>query len=83
MSKYKKHTKRFVGDHHILKYGEHYTMKEYAKALGISIEAMRNRVGRYEEVTNVALHPYSIANAKRCETKVEVFSQKWLRKKLI
>ena len=47
------------------------------------IEAMRNRVGRYEEVTNVALHPYSIANAKRCETKVEVFSQKWLRKKLI
>ena len=67
MGKYKKHTYRFVGTHPVLQYGEYYTTKQYAEAIGMSVETIRNRFRRHTEITNVT----------------EVFSQKWLRKKLL
>ena len=83
MPKYKKFTYRFVGTHPILKYGNHYTTKEYADAIGMSVETIRVRFRRYTEITNVILYPASTATGNRCESKMEVFSQKWLRKKII
>ncbi len=83
MSKYKKHTYRFVGTHPVLQYGEYYTTKQYAEAIGMSVETIRNRFRRHTEITNVILHPASTATGNRCESKMEVFSQKWLRKKLL
>jgi len=83
MGKYKKHTYRFVGTHPVLQYGEYYTTKEYADAIGMSVETIRVRFRRHTEITNVILHPASTATGNRCESKMEVFSQKWLRKKLL
>ena len=80
MGKYKKHTYRFVGTHPVLQYGEYYTVKQYAEAIGMPVEPIRNRFKRYTEINNVTLHPASTVTGKRCETKSEVFSQKWLRK---
>lgn len=83
MGKYKKFTYRFVGTHPVLQYGKYYTTKEYADAIGMSVETIRVRFRRYTEITNVILHPASTATGNRCESKMEVFSQKWLRKKII
>lgn len=83
MGKYKKFTYRFVGTHPVLQYGKYYTTKEYADAIGMSVETIRVRFRRYTEITNVILHPASTATGNRCESKTEVFSQKWLRKKII
>ena len=83
MGKYKKFTYRFVGTHPVLQYGKYYTTKEYADAIGMSVETIRVRFRRYTEITNVILHPASTATGNRCESKKEVFSQKWLRKKII
>ena len=80
MGKYKKETYRFVGSHPVLQYGEYYTVKQYAEAIGMPVEPIRNRFKRHTEINNVTLHPASTVTGKRCETKSEVFSQKWLRK---
>jgi len=80
VGKYKKETYRFVGTHPVLQYGEYYTVKQYAEAIGMPVEPIRNRFRRHTEINNVILHPASTVTGKRCETKSEVFSQKWLRK---
>ncbi len=80
MGKYKKETYKFVGSHPVLEYGEYYTVKQYAEAIGMPVEPIRNRFKRHTEINNVTLHPASTVTGKRCETKSEVFSQKWLRK---
>ena len=80
MGKYKKKTYKFVGSHPVLQYGEYYTVKQYAEAIGMPVEPIRNRFKRHTEINNVTLHPASTVTGKRCETKSEVFSQKWLRK---
>ena len=80
MGKYKKETYRFVGTHPVLQYGEYYTVKQYAEAIGMPVEPIRNRFKRHTEINNVTLHPASTVTGKRCETKSEVFSEKWLRK---
>ena len=74
--------RRFVGEHPDLIYGNAYSIAEYARVANVSDETMRNRLRRHKEVSNILLFPASTATGNRLENKSEVFSQKWLRRKI-
>ena len=72
---------KFVGIHDNLTTGEHYTIKEYSEFTEINLKTLQARFKRYTEVTNKLLAPRSDISWPRLESKADVISSLWLKKK--
>jgi len=72
---------KFVGIHDNLIHGAYYTIKQYSDLTGKNLKTLQSRLKRYTEVDNKLLAPRSDIHWARLESKADVISSLWLRKK--
>lgn len=75
----------FYGDLPPLVTGEKYTLREYSEVSGVSLKCLSNRRARYKNppIDNDFLKPVYTREPCTLESEIDVFSDSWLRRKLV